>query len=244
MTPARGTLRVFDDPATLAREGAAWLAERARASTGRFVVALSGGSTPKPLYEALAQPPLRDSFPWERVHWVMGDERFVDVADPASNFGMACAAFLSHVPAPSGNIHPVPFDGLTPEEGAAAYERTLKALYGADTLDPARPLLDVNLLGLGEDGHTASLIPGQPVLLERARWVAAVEHGRSEPRITLTYPALESARATVFLVAGAGKRTILDAVLSGGSDVPSGRLRPAGELFWFVDRAAAGRWAG
>ncbi|MCL2428073.1 MAG: 6-phosphogluconolactonase [Alphaproteobacteria bacterium] len=242
MKPALGALRVFDDQAALARGAADFLDQQARASTGSFVVALSGGSTPKSTYELLAEPPIRDRFPWIRVHWVLGDERFVDAADPASNFGMICAAFLSHVPAPPANIHPVPFNGLTPEQAVDRYEATLARLYGADTLRPDRMLLDVNLLGLGDDGHTASLIPGQPVLAERDRWVAAVEHGRAEPRITLTYPALESSRVTVVLVAGVAKRAILDTVLSGGSDVPAARLRPKGELIWFVDRAAAGRW--
>ncbi len=243
MKPAIGTVRVFDDKAALARGGAAFLVEQARATIGQFVVALAGGSTPKPMYEALAQPPLRDKLPWDRTQWVLGDERFVDPGDPASNFGMICGALLSGSPAPSANIHPVPFDGLTPEEGAARYETVLKKLYGADQLDPGRPLLDLSLLGMGDDGHTASLIPGQPVLHERARWVAAVEHGRSEPRITLTYPALESSRTTVFLIAGEDKRATLDRVLSGNNDTPTGRLHPQGELFWFVDRAAAGRWA-
>ncbi len=244
MTPARGTLRIFDDTTALTRGAAAFIAERAAASTGRYIVAASGGSTPKPLYAALAQPPLRDAFPWDRVHWVLGDERFVAYDDPASNYRMIRETMLSHVPVPAANVHPVPFDGLTPEQGAAEYEALLKRLYGADTLTPGRMLLDLNLLGMGEDGHTASLLPGQPVLQERTRWVAAVEHGRSEPRVTLTYPALESSRTTMFLIAGEGKRATLDAVLSGNSDVPAARLRPEGELFWFVDRAAAGRWAG
>jgi 6-phosphogluconolactonase len=243
MTPYRGTLRVFDDAAALAREGAAWLCARAGASVGRFVVALSGGSTPKPLYQHLAEAPLRDRFPWDRAEFVFGDERFVHPGDPASNFGMACAAFLNHVPVPAAHIHPVPTENVTLDEAVAQYEATLVALNGGPTLDPARPLLDVTLLGLGDDGHTASLIPGQPVLNERTHWVAAVGHGRPEPRITLTYPPLESSGATVFLVSGEGKRAILDQVLSGPSDVPAGRLAPKGELFWFVDRAAAGRWA-
>ncbi len=243
MTPERGIVRVFDDKVALAQGAAAFLAERASASTGRFVVAASGGSTPKPLYEALAQPPFRDAFPWDRVQWVLGDERFVAYDDPASNFRMLTEAMFAHVPAPRANVHPVPFDGLTPEQGAADYEALLRRLYGAETLVQGRMLLDVNLLGMGDDGHTASLLPGQPVLEERTRWVAAVEHGRSEPRVTLTYPALESSRATVFLVAGEGKRAMLDEILSGGSTVPSARLQPEGALFWFVDRAAAGRWA-
>ena len=243
MKPAIGTVRVFDDRAALAQGAAEFLVDRARMSTGQFVVGMSGGSTPKPMYELLAKPPLRDALPWDRVQWVLGDERFVAPGDPASNFGMICGAMLSGSPAPSANIHPVPFDGLTPEEGAAQYEAVLKKLYGAARLDPDRPLLDVNLLGMGDDGHTASLIPGQPVLHERTRWVAAVEHGRSEPRITLTYPALESTRTTVFLIAGEDKQATLDGVLSGNGGTPTGRLHPQGELFWFVDRAAAGRWA-
>jgi 6-phosphogluconolactonase len=243
MTPALGTLRVFDDKTALAHGAASFLTEQAKASTGRFVIAASGGSTPKPMYQALADAPLRGAFPWDRVQWVLGDERFVAETDPASNFGMLYETMLSRVPAPRENVHPVPFTGLTPEQAAAAYEARLKRLYGADALQPGRALLDVNLLGMGDDGHTASLLPGQPVLDERLRWVAAVEHGRPEPRITLTYPPLESSRITVFLVAGEEKRAVLDAVLSGGSTVPAARLRPQGELLWFVDRAAAGRWA-
>lgn len=243
MKPAIGSLRVFDDLRALARGGADWIAELARSGTGRFVVALSGGSTPRPLYQHLAEEPIRSSFPWERTHWVLGDERFVAPSDPASNFGMICAAFLSHVPAPKENVHQVPFQGLTLDQAADQYEKTLQSLYGSASLDPSRLLFDVNLLGLGEDGHTASLIPGQPVLEERKRWVAGVGHGRPEPRITLTYPVLESSRIVAFLVSGEGKRKILDEVLSGGSRVPAARLKPAGEVIWFADRAAAGRWA-
>jgi 6-phosphogluconolactonase len=117
-------------------------------------------------------------------------------------------------------------------------------LYGGATLSPDRPLIDVCLLGMGDDGHTASLIPGQPVLEERRRWVAAVGHGRSEPRITLTYPALESSRVVAFLVSGKGKQATLDQILSGKSGAPAARLKPVGQIIWFVDRDAAGRWAG
>lgn len=244
MTPLLGTLRVFDSAADLAREGAEWLRQRACASAERFVLCLSGGSTPKPLYEHLAQDPIRTGFPWARTHVVFGDERFVPQADPASNFGMANRAFLAHVAIPAANIHPVPTEDLTLEDSAARYEATLKALHGGQGLDAGRPLFDVTLLGLGDDGHTASLIPGEPVLDERTRWVAAVGHGRPEPRITLTYPALESSHTVVFLVSGEAKRGILDNILSGGSTVPAARLKPAGEVLWFADRAAAGRWTG
>jgi 6-phosphogluconolactonase len=152
---------------------------------------------------------------------------------------MTREAMLARAPVPAANIHPVPADG-TPEEAASRYERTLQEAYGAAVLDPARPLFDITLLGLGPDGHTASLLPGEPVLEERVRWVAAVSHGRPEIRITMTYPVIESSRQVAFLVAGKEKTAIFKAICAGGSDVPAARVRPVGELVWFVDRAAAG----
>jgi 6-phosphogluconolactonase len=241
MTPAFGTLRVFDDADALARGAAEYLI--AQATGARFVLSLSGGSTPKRLYEKLAAADLRDRFSWARTQFVFGDERFVPHDDPASNARMVDEAMLSHVPVPPANVHRVPTVGVSPDEAAARYEAELKALYGADTLDPQRPLFDVMLLGVGDDGHTASLIPNEPALQERTHWVAAVAHGRPETRITLTYPALESSRQVVFLLQGEGKRAILDRILAGDDSVPAGRLRPVGEVFWFADRAAAGRWA-
>jgi 6-phosphogluconolactonase len=152
---------------------------------------------------------------------------------------MTREAMLAKAPVPPANIHPVPTDGA-PEDAARRYERTLQAAYGAETLDGTRPLFDVTLLGLGPDGHTASLLPGDPVLAERRHWVAAVAHGRPEVRITMTYPAIESSRHVAFLVAGGEKAQILRTVMAGGSEVPAARLRPIGELIWFADRAAAG----
>ncbi len=149
---------------------------------------------------------------------------------------------FAKAPVPPENIHPVPADG-SPEDAARRYERTLQEAYGAPVLDPDRPLFDVTLLGLGPDGHTASLLPGEPVLEERKRWVAAVAHGRPEVRITMTYPVIESSRRVAFLVAGREKASILRAIRAGDSQVPAARVRPQGELFWFVDRAAAGEGA-
>jgi len=234
-----GRLEVLADPAALARHVASWMTELARASRGPFRVSLSGGSTPKALYSLLASEAFVERFPWDRVSWFWGDERFVPYDDPESNYRMTREAMLAKAPVPPANIHPVPTDGA-PEDAALRYERTLQAAYGSDTLDEARPLFDVTLLGLGPDGHTASLLPGDPVLAERRHWVAAIAHGRPEVRITMTYPAIESSRHVAFLVAGSEKAKILQTVLAGGSDVPAARLRPIGELIWFADRAAAG----
>ncbi len=233
--------RIFTDSETLACAGAEWLCARALASERRFAICCSGGSTPKRLYELLAEPATAARFPWSRVHWFWGDERFVPHDHPDSNYRMTREALLSRVPAPADNIHPVPTEGLSPEQAASAYEATLKAFYGAEALDPGRPLFDVNLLGIGEDGHTASLFPGHPALQERDRWVVAVIGAKSEDRITLTYPALDSSRDAVFLASGEGKRAIVARAQAGDRALPSAGIHPVGQLHWFTDRAAAGQ---
>ena len=243
MKPARGTLFVYHDAPALAGAAAKFMCDCGQAKPGAFIVALSGGSTPKLTYETLGVEPLVARFPWARTHFVFGDERFVPPDNKDSNARMVQEAMLSVAPVPLDHVHRVPTTGTDPEKAAAAYEHELQELYGAPELKPDKPLLDMCLLGLGEDGHTASLIPGEPVLEERKRWVAVVGHGRPEVRITLTYPALESSATTVFLVQGEGKRAMLDRVLSGDDTVPAGKLRPQGELFWLADAAAAGRWS-
>jgi 6-phosphogluconolactonase len=234
-----GRIEMLPDPPALARHAAEWLTAAALATNGSFRVSLSGGSTPKALYALLASDEFRDRFPRQRVFWYWGDERFVPYNHPDSNYRMTREAMLSKVPVPAENIHPVPTDGQ-PDDAAQRYERTLQKAYGAATFDPARPLFDVTQLGLGGDGHTASLLPNEPVLQERKRWVAAVSHGRPEIRITMTYPAIESSRSVAFLVAGQEKAAIFNAIRAGGSRVPAARVRPVGELYWFVDRAAVG----
>lgn len=228
---------VSRDPEALARRVAAWITELATSSRDRFTIGLSGGSTPRRLYQLLAESPFRDNLPWERIHWFWGDERIVPWDDPESNYGMARAAMLSHAPVPPGNIHGVVTTG-TPEEAARRYEDALKSYYGSAALDPGKPLFDVQLLGLGEDGHTASLIPGTSALDERHRWAVTVVGVRPEPRITLTYPVLDSSRHVAFLAAGGGKREILARALSGDQALPAARVSPVGELTWFVDEAA------
>lgn len=239
MTSFHGRVEVATDAAALAHRVAEWLTNLAVASKQAFRVALSGGSTPRRAYELLASREFRDRVPWDRVLWFWGDERFVPHDHPESNYRMAWEAMLSRVPVPRENIFPVPTDG-DPDAAAAQYETTLKQIYGHGSFKLNQPLFDVVLLGMGDDGHTASLIPGEPVLQERSHWVAAVAHGRPETRITLTYPAIESSRYVAFLVQGEAKAAMFRAIRSGQSDVPAARVRPQGELIWFADRAAAG----
>ena len=231
---------VFDNAETLANGVAEWLCNLALARDRAFAVCLSGGSTPRRLYECLAEPGIVSRFPWSHVHWFWGDERFVPHDDRDSNYKMARDAFLSRVPVSDGNIHAIPTEGMSPEQAASAYERTLKRFYGADSLSPERPLFDVNLLGLGENGHTASLFPGQPALHERRRWVVAVTGADPQQRITLTYPALDSSRDAAFVVTGAGKQKIAGRARAGDRALPAAMIRPIGRLHWFMDRAAAG----
>ncbi len=238
LTSAR--LTTYPSAEVLADEVAAWLFRLAREAGDRFSLCLSGGSTPKTLYQRMARPPFAADFPWAKTHIFFGDERFVPAGDKDNNFTMASDALLSHVPIPKDNVHRLVTEVDSADQAADAYEADLKRYYGAADLDPARPLFDVNLLGLGPDGHTASLIPGQPVLEERGRWVAAVSQGRPEVRLTLTYPPLESSRHVAFLVTGEGKRAMLAHVRAGGDDVPAGRLSTTGEVHIFADRAATG----
>jgi 6-phosphogluconolactonase len=233
-------LEVLADPEALATRAADLMTSIAK-SKPRVAIALSGGSTPRRLYQLLATSPRLEAFPWAQVHWFWGDERFVPPDDPASNYRMTREAMLAHAPVPPHHVHPMPTVGLSPEAAAAAYERTLKEFYGADTLAPDRPLFDLNLLGLGTNGHTASLFPGMPVLEERQRWVGTMHDPEAGTRITLTYPALESSRETVFMVAGADKKTVLRKVLDGDQAQPAARLRPRGSLLFLADRAAGSK---
>jgi 6-phosphogluconolactonase len=239
MTLASPEIHTFDNAETLARDAADWLCQRANASDGAFAISLAGGSTPRRLYECLAAPDTAPRFPWRRVHWFWGDERFVPHDHPDSNYRMVREALLSRAPVPADNIHAVPTEGLSPEQAAAAYEATLKRFYGADTLAADRPLFGVTLLGVGNDGHTASLFPGQPALREKQRWAVAVIGAKSEARITLTYPALDSSRDLAFVVTGAEKRQAVARVQAADPTAPAGAIRPVGRLHWFTDRAAA-----
>ena len=231
--------RTFESAETLAHDVAEWLCGLAQASDRPFAVCLSGGSTPRRLYECLAAPTIASRFPWNRTHWFWGDERFVPHDHRDSNYRMAREALLSQVSIPDGNIHAVPTEGLSPDAAAIVYETTLRRFYGADKLAPDRPLFDVALLGIGEDGHTASLFPGQPTLQETRRWVVAVIGAKAEARITLTYPVLDSSREVAFLVTGKEKRGVVSRAQAGDQTLPAAVVRPIGRLHWFTDRAAA-----
>ena len=158
------------DPAALAEAAADWIVQRLAGAPGRLATCLSGGSTPKLLYETLARAPWRDRMPWNRVHWFWGDERFVTADDAASNQGMVVRAMLDLVPAPEALIHPMPVVGFSPEAAAIEYERELRA-FKAEA--PDRALFDLVLMGLGTNGHTASIWPGESVVDERTAWVGA-----------------------------------------------------------------------
>lgn len=233
-------LIVVEDAAAVAETAARRLIARVK-DKDRAAVCLTGGSSPQGLYRLLAQTPWRDAVPWERVHWFMGDDRFVPQTDPLSNMGTARRIFLDAVHAPARTIHPMATGVNDPEGAALLYADELKSFYGADRLDPARPLFDLVLMGLGPDGHTASLFPHAPALTEQERWVVAVPQAGMEPfvpRVTLTFPALASTREMLFLIESADKRAILTRVL-GGEDLPAHRAHAQGDLVWLVARAAA-----
>lgn len=239
--PHRQVISVAD-PAAMAKAAAERVIARISENPGRVAICLTGGSSPKNLYRLLATGAWRSRIPWQRVHWFIGDERFVPADDPLNNMAIARETFLDRY-APAANIHPIPTstaDPADPDRSAALYEQELKSFYGADVLDPARPLFDLVLMGVGPDGHTASLFPDYPALDEANRWVVGVPKANVEPfvpRVTLTLPALASCREMLFEVAGAGKRAILTRVLA-GENLPAGRAQSTGETVWLVDQAA------
>ena len=232
---------IVPDADALARAGAqrfVRLAQQASESRGRFTAALPGGTTPRGLYRLLAEEPYRSEVPWQQVHLFWGDERCVPPGDPGSNYHMAEEILLRRVPVPPENIHRIRGE-LAPDEAARAYARDLEDFFcGPHTR------FDLMLLGLGSDGHTASLFPGSAALQEETRLVAAAEaHYEDRPasRITLTLPAINTSRHVLFLVAGSSKAEILRQVLSTpGGPLPAQQVQPrAGELTWLVDEAAA-----
>jgi 6-phosphogluconolactonase len=234
-------LTVLPDPGALAQAAAERIVRTLAQGGARLSVCLSGGSTPLRVYRLLADEPFRSTVPWDRVHWFWGDERFVPQDDPRNNSGEARRLFLDRVPVAAANIHPVPTSVADATQAVSLYEAELRKFYGSDRIDPTRPLFDIVLMGLGGDGHTASLFPGHPQLAETARWVVGVPKPAMEPfvpRVTLTFSVLASTRDMLFLVSGSGKREIL-ARVAAGEDLPAARAYSQGDLVWLVDRDAA-----
>jgi 6-phosphogluconolactonase len=229
-----GEMIVEKDADALAARAAALVADAITGCKAPFRLVLSGGSTPVSAYRRLAQMPGLD---WSNVELFLSDERFVPPDHHHSNYRMVRETLLADGKVQPLKLFAMPTDD-TPDSAAARYDEMLRQQYGAGELEADVPLFHLTLLGLGDDGHTASLLPGQPVLDERKLWVAAVPEGRDEPRLTLTYPALESSSLTVFLVSGAAKRAALAQARAG--QLPAGALRPRGRLVWLVDEAAAG----
>ena len=225
-------------------EGAAQLvvdaANEAAEARGRFMLCLAGGATPRATYERLARPPLSARMPWDRTWIFFGDERAVAPDDDESNYRMAQEALLSRVPVAPTRVFRMHGEDGNAEAAAAAYAATLADAFG--TRRGELPRFDLVLLGLGVDGHTASLFPSSPVLREVFRSVAAVHVAAAKipQRLTLTFPVLNAAARVLFLVTGAEKAKILKKVLDERATLPATMVRPTdGELIWLVDRAAA-----
>jgi 6-phosphogluconolactonase len=208
--------------------------------TGMFSIALSGGSTPKGLFQLLATDGWRERIDWSNTHVFWGDDRYVPHADPRSNFRMTKEALLDHVSIPADNIHPVPIN-VPPDEAALRYEQTLRQVLGKAS---DFPQLDLNLLGLGENGHTASLFPHRPILHENKRLVVSDFIPEVDMyRITMTAPMINAGRRMVFLIAGESKADVVRDVITGPQQpeqLPAQLIQPAnGDLIWLLDSAAA-----
>jgi 6-phosphogluconolactonase len=237
-------VQVCRDPQEVYEKAAALfarLADEAVAARGRFTVALSGGSTPKGVHTVLAGDRYRSRIPWSQVHLFWGDERCVPPTHQDSNYRMAEETLISGVPIPPQNIHRIPAE-LPPTEAASQYEQTLREFFGIS--GDALPRFDLIFLGMGPDGHTASLFPGTPGIHETKRFVIAQYVEKLHTwRITFTPPMLNNAAQVVFLVCGADKAATLQAVLQGPFEpdrFPSQIVRPTnGSLLWLVDQAAA-----
>lgn len=234
-------IEIHEDLESLSRSAAEIFCAAARKSVtakGRFSVLMAGGETPQDTYRLLAKDPLRSLVPWHAIHVFWGDERCVSPVDKRNNALMAWKVLFSQVPIPIGQVHPIQYV-TTPEDAADDYESLLRTFFLGSL-----PVFDLVFLGLGADGHTASLLPDSAALDERQRWTAVT--GRVEEpfkRVTLTPPVINSAELVVFLVAGGGKSDVLHTILGNGTAgkmLPAGRIKPAtGTLRWLVDREAA-----
>lgn len=226
-------LRVLPDAESVARHGAAFIADAARAAVkerGRFVFAASGGRTPWVMFRALAD----EALPWDAVHVLQVDERVAPADDPDRNLAHLRQSLLSNTPLPPANIHAMPVEQKDLTAAAAAYGRSLEALAGTP------PRLDLVHLGLGPDGHTASLVPGDPVLEVDDAPVGIAGPYQGRRRMTLTYPVLNGAQSILFIVTGEEKSDALSKLLKHDPSIPAGRIRPEDAVVMADEAAAAG----
>jgi 6-phosphogluconolactonase len=214
------------------------------AARGRFTLALAGGSTPEKAYALLTQPAQMGRIDWQKTYLFFGDDRFVPHDDPRSNYAMAQRSLLARAPIPANHILAIPTDRPSTAASAADYTRTLADFFGVAP-GQAVPRFDLILLGMGDDGHTASLFPGKPAIHEQSAWVVSSPPGVLPPpveRVTLTFPVLNAAREVLFLVTGEKKAAPLRDAIEGSPDVdrvPASAVRPSdGTLVWLIDEAA------
>ncbi len=237
--------QIFPTSAQLGQAAAALLADaavQAVAERGRFVVAISGGSLPGIIAPPLLAEPLRSRLPWAACHLFFADERCVPLDDADSNYRLVRQQLLAHVAIPPEQIHPIN-PALPPAAAAEEYTTRLRHTFGDA---PSPPRFDALLLGMGPDGHTASLFPGHPLLAEKQRWVAAITDSPKPPpeRITLTLPLLNAARLVIFIATGSSKAQLLPHIFEPNASLPAGMVRPAaGQLHWLVDAPAAANLA-
>ena len=247
MKPEIRTHPNLEDLSRAAAEYICEIAEGAIRERGIFTFVLSGGTTPRLLYEELTKEPYASRVDWQHTHFFWGDERCVESDNPDSNFSLAFQALISKVDVPASNIHRIAAATGSPKAVAAEYETTLREFFQTTAAgDPSTsfPSFDLVLLGIGVDGHTASLFPGDAALEERTSWVVAVEGSSASPpvpRITLTFPVINEAKCVLFLASGSNKLKVLQEILNNPHTAiyPAAHVQPAGKLLWFIDEGLA-----
>lgn len=244
------TIRIFPNDDELSAQTADFIIQSAREAVlarGRFTLAFTGGSSPQKAYSLLAQPHHAQQIDWTKSFLFWGDDRFVPPDDERSNFGMVSRILLDHVPVPVANIFPMPVEADSPAQAADYYADTLTQFFDAPVGENTPPQFDLILLGLGDDGHVASLFPGFPTLDVTDRWVVSSAPGTMPPpvdRVSVTYPVLNAARQVLFIVNGEKKAEAVQDILEGGAPRerrPAAGVQPVGELVWYLDQAAASK---
>lgn len=247
MKPEIRTYPTIEDLSRAAAEYVCEIAKGAIEERGIFTLVLSGGSTPRLLYEKLAEQPYANRIDWQHTHLFWGDERCVPPKHPDSNFALAYETMISKVAVPPANVHRIPAESDSAKTAAEKYEKSLREFFKVAT-EPISPLtfpsFDLVLQGLGEDGHTASLFPGDVALEEKTKWAVAVDGSTAAPpvpRVSLTLPVLNEARHVLFLASGGSKREVFQEILNNPEKAgyPAARVEPSGRLLWFIDELLA-----